>query len=107
MHFFFVFKQKPAYDVRISAWSSDVCSSDLGAEDHRPGGAERMAERDGAAVHMDLVMRDVQRLHEAQDDRGKGLVESPQVDVGRFHAGVLQRLFGGEARKSTRLNSSH
>src|SRR3546814_8830334 len=25
----FVFKQKTAYDVRISDWSSDVCSSDL------------------------------------------------------------------------------
>src|SRR3546814_6747844 len=27
--FFFFFKQKTAYDMRISAWSSDVCSSDL------------------------------------------------------------------------------
>src|SRR3546814_14166687 len=26
----FCFKQKTAYDVRISDWSSDVCSSDLG-----------------------------------------------------------------------------
>src|SRR3546814_4782277 len=26
---FFVFKQKTAYEVRISDWSSDVCSSDL------------------------------------------------------------------------------
>src|SRR3546814_3368532 len=26
---FFFFKQKSAYDVRISDWSSDVCSSDL------------------------------------------------------------------------------
>src|SRR3546814_1531409 len=25
----FVFKQKTAYEVRISDWSSDVCSSDL------------------------------------------------------------------------------
>src|SRR3546814_8839429 len=25
----FVFKQKTAYDMRISDWSSDVCSSDL------------------------------------------------------------------------------
>src|SRR3546814_11806088 len=25
----FLFKQKPAYEVRISDWSSDVCSSDL------------------------------------------------------------------------------
>src|SRR3546814_9468279 len=26
---FFLFKRKTAYDVRISDWSSDVCSSDL------------------------------------------------------------------------------
>src|SRR3546814_15561857 len=26
---FFLFKQKTAYEVRISDWSSDVCSSDL------------------------------------------------------------------------------
>src|SRR3546814_4667889 len=27
--FFFCFKQKTAYELRISDWSSDVCSSDL------------------------------------------------------------------------------
>src|SRR3546814_10448443 len=30
-HFFF-FKQKTAYELRISDWSSDVCSSDLHAQ---------------------------------------------------------------------------
>src|SRR3546814_16486567 len=29
---FFFFKQKTAYDMRISDWSSDVCSSDLQPE---------------------------------------------------------------------------
>src|SRR3546814_2332699 len=29
---FFFFKQKTAYEMRISDWSSDVCSSDLGSE---------------------------------------------------------------------------
>src|SRR3546814_16962139 len=29
MPFFFLFKQKTAYEMRISDWSSDVCSSDL------------------------------------------------------------------------------
>src|SRR3546814_10053927 len=28
-HTFFFFKQKTAYEMRISDWSSDVCSSDL------------------------------------------------------------------------------
>src|SRR3546814_2536262 len=29
MYFCFCFKQKTAYEMRISDWSSDVCSSDL------------------------------------------------------------------------------
>src|SRR3546814_18298663 len=35
----FFFKQKTAYDMRISDWSSDVCSSDL----HRPSRRNRSA----------------------------------------------------------------
>src|SRR3546814_9842640 len=45
--FFFFFKQKTAYEVRISDWSSDVCSSDL---QHRAlaRGGERPMLADGA-----------------------------------------------------------
>src|SRR3546814_19340390 len=32
--FFFFFKQKTAYEMRISDWSSDVCSSDLTRAPH-------------------------------------------------------------------------
>src|SRR3546814_5453778 len=32
--FFFFFKQKTAYEMRISDWSSDVCSSDLHRDRH-------------------------------------------------------------------------
>src|SRR3546814_2887266 len=32
---FFFFKQKTAYEMRISDWSSDVCSSDLPAKASR------------------------------------------------------------------------
>src|SRR3546814_3975287 len=32
-HLFFFFKQKTAYEMRISDWSSDVCSSDLAASE--------------------------------------------------------------------------
>src|SRR3546814_5174715 len=39
--FFFFFKQKTAYEMRISDWSSDVCSSDL-ADGFK--GLERSAE---------------------------------------------------------------
>src|SRR3546814_7482504 len=40
---FFFFKQKTAYEMRISDWSSDVCSSDL------MGGFCRMAPRQNQA----------------------------------------------------------
>src|SRR3546814_8820980 len=35
--FFFFFKQKTAYEMRISDWSSDVCSSDLGPRGQTQG----------------------------------------------------------------------
>src|SRR3546814_3420389 len=34
---FFFFKQKTAYEMRISDWSSDVCSSDLVGCQTQPG----------------------------------------------------------------------
>src|SRR3546814_11204844 len=49
---FFFFKQKTAYEMRISDWSSDVCSSDLDCEEdiaaaHLPGIGGDHAEDDG------------------------------------------------------------
>src|SRR3546814_17592349 len=38
---FFFFKQKTAYEMRISDWSSDVCSSDLTATAETGGRADR------------------------------------------------------------------
>src|SRR3546814_7590147 len=38
---FFVFKQKTAYEMRISDWSSDVCSSDLARRRSGDGRADR------------------------------------------------------------------
>src|SRR3546814_8869694 len=39
-------KQKTAYEMRISDWSSDVCSSDLGpARDILPHARERLVDR--------------------------------------------------------------
>src|SRR3546814_5712662 len=39
--FFFFFKQKTAYEMRISDWSSDVCSSDLAGGNHMAYGFQR------------------------------------------------------------------
>src|SRR3546814_7958137 len=45
--FFFFFKQKTAYEMRISDWSSDVCSSDL----HRVGDLEKFGSCKSAGIH--------------------------------------------------------
>src|SRR3546814_10438278 len=39
LDFVFFFKQKTAYEMRISDWSSDVCSSDLGSTTRTRTGA--------------------------------------------------------------------
>src|SRR3546814_5475925 len=67
MFVFFVFKQKTAYDMRISDWSSDVCSSDLGggrgdprtrsrgrpSQPPRPSADDDAADRPGRAGRED------------------------------------------------------
>src|SRR3546814_5547917 len=42
---FFFFKQKTAYEMRISDWSSDVCSSDLEQVDQQGDELEELARR--------------------------------------------------------------
>src|SRR3546814_2610327 len=42
---FFFFKQKTAYEMRISDWSSDVCSSDLHSAEEKQVLAERVQAR--------------------------------------------------------------
>src|SRR3546814_3650207 len=57
-YYFFFFKQKTAYDMRISDWSSDVCSSDLQqGEVALEVGADLVAEvvgRDQIAVRAEV-----------------------------------------------------
>src|SRR3546814_8558723 len=50
---FFFFKQKTAYEMRISDWSSDVCSSDLhdGAEADDEGQDVEIADPPGRPQH--------------------------------------------------------
>src|SRR3546814_1812881 len=44
---FFFFKQKTAYEMRISDWSSDVCSSDLDGPGGRRGRSRAPRRRRG------------------------------------------------------------
>src|SRR3546814_4309649 len=52
---FFFFKQKTAYEMRISDWSSDVCSSDLYVE---------RIDVNGNTLTQDKVVRREFRLNE-------------------------------------------
>src|SRR3546814_4920198 len=51
--FLFFFKQKTAYEMRISDWSSDVCSSDLAVSAFRERSLEQL--RLGSRVLPDLT----------------------------------------------------
>src|SRR3546814_1352195 len=57
--FFFFFKQKTAYEMRISDWSSDVCSSDLRLDAHLAAhGPHLLGERLSAAdFYLVMLMR--------------------------------------------------
>src|SRR3546814_3025417 len=48
--YFFFFKQKTAYEMRISDWSSDVCSSDLLSGANNP--SKRIDEYRAIAFHL-------------------------------------------------------
>src|SRR3546814_1365219 len=61
---FFFFKQKTAYEMRISDWSSDVCSSDL----PRRKGLHAQSERAAA-----------QRARRYADQRCQGRKEGAQI----------------------------
>src|SRR6187455_3563433 len=50
---FFFFKQKTAYEMVMSDWSSDVCSSDL--VDVGPGGEGTIAPREHHGLDVRLV----------------------------------------------------
>src|SRR3546814_4051134 len=104
MFILFFFKQKTAYEMRISDWSSDVCSSDLqdlGALHLLHPGLERRALRQTVA---DRTAEFVVEVVGEQRPEGRRVALGERVDD---HAerglGTLQE---GD-RKSTRLNSSH
>src|SRR3546814_6122879 len=90
---FFFFKQKTAYEMRISDWSSDVCSSDLHAEQHDI--AYTQTENTCVVIHR-------------HPENGCIIVSA------RWNAEEVHEDADGDAaapgrgdRKSTRLNSSH
>src|SRR3546814_2592377 len=109
----FFFKQKTAYEMRISDWSSDVCSSDLLAGSDRPR-RDRPRNRRRAARARPLGV-------DPPFGRPTG-IEAMSRTAARSRARAAARLAAVQAlyqhemegttiavldRKSTRLNSSH
>src|SRR3546814_18482937 len=67
MTYFFFFKQKTAYEMRISDWSSDVCSSDLdlgfGVRYETPVLRPRVVENGGDRANVFAIARLVERTN--------------------------------------------
>src|SRR3546814_7119719 len=74
---FFFFKQKTAYEMRISDWSSDVCSSDL----------DQRSARWAVSLHQPIgnigADRDTQRAEQADEQRRRGCARSEESRVGK------------------------
>src|SRR3546814_4895601 len=84
--YFFFFKQKTAYEMRISDWSSDVCSSDLQYDIHRSWSNSRILRRDN-------------RRHDGKPESigfiGKHIAAIGQQDVEQCNLRAAQLIIGG------------
>src|SRR3546814_14596631 len=63
----YCFKQRTAYEVRISDWSSDVCSSDLRAQDRVEAGLQFLGQ--GGDLLRHIIDADHSRADEQAEDR--------------------------------------
>src|SRR3546814_9176259 len=127
MRSIFFFKQKTAYEMRISDWSSDVCSSDLfdvgglgavglGAGDdarvdhrveHDPGAAQRRLRVGGRRIARRRLDQPGDQRRLRQRHLGRAVAEkTPRGGVAAITAAVEIDLVQIEIedRKSTRLN---
>src|SRR3546814_15939024 len=97
--FFFFFKQKTAYEMRISDWSSDVCSSDLHASMFEPGIALPLRGESLAVTPLGPISRAVLRCREADIDpvsERPGII-LPRAACRSAHDQALSQLLPGPA----------
>src|SRR3546814_8534938 len=97
---FFVFKQKTAYEMRISDWSSDVCSSDLQDDpddrEHRAGDHRRRLDPfPHDALPLVQLCRKGKTSHPA--DRSAAPREISRDDMARRYGETMWRARGEEA----------
>src|SRR3546814_7839128 len=85
----FFFKQKTAYEMRISDWSSDVCSSDLVGRAIAPPGVEPRGRGMEIAAEIDPRIAGPERIQRIDfhgrvaDDLEQLLVRSEERRVGK------------------------
>src|SRR3546814_6505940 len=94
----FFFKQKTAYEMRISDWSSDVCSSDLLGHD----GLGRAVQEVPHASHAQTAVPVSDDQSDSDGERALRLLGDRSFDNAAGCRSCLSR-----DRKSTRLNHSH
>src|SRR3546814_2023573 len=101
----FVCKQKAADEVRMSDWSSDVCSSDLTTDDERRLDPRLTAFAHGVPMLPGILARTDEHAHAVPRLRLAAII----ADIDPAAVGILGYPIrrGGIDRKSTRLNSSH
>src|SRR3546814_10153032 len=83
---FFLFKQKTADEMRISDWSSDVCSSDLDAAMEKVAPALRQEPRGGVFVRAAVLPARGDGQHAVADGRvvdAVGVSLQFVVEIGR------------------------
>src|SRR3546814_10767679 len=98
--FFFFFKQKTAYDMRISDWSSDVCSSDLMPNSSHGGGISRKISSASDRKRLKQIVSDLVL------PKSMGLIVRT-AGLSRTKPEIKRDFDYLADRKSTRLNSSH
>src|SRR3546814_11284494 len=102
----FFFKQKTAYELRISDWSSDVCSSDLHGHDRGRGRAAAV-RRGHAAGRFVRGRRSSQHSHQidegedADPDDVEEMPEQRQAREAATHVGRSEERRVGKACVST------
>src|SRR3546814_4509218 len=98
--YFFVFKQKTAYEMRFRDWSSDVCSSDLGGRRDDADRAQAARAEPGAGIAAAIA---VDRGGGGRDRGGRLYV----VDGGRgADDPIVRRRAAGAARDRDRARGA-
>src|SRR3546814_19298597 len=91
---FFFFKQKTAYEMRISDWSSDVCSSDL----HGVAGRRRRTDTRAVSAGITILSAgtDTERLDAAVSParRRQGIPSGRRTSRARIRTGLRREMLG-------------